>query len=323
MHIVTGAAGFIGGHLVRALNARGVRDIIAVDDLSHGDKFRNLADCEIADYLDHREFRDLVRSGSDRLKATVLFHQGACADTTESDGRFMMEANYTVSKELLHWAVQRRVPFVYASSASVYGLNGHGVETPGREDPLNVYAYSKLLFDRYVRRHRDTGGSTVVGLRYFNVYGPGEAHKGRMASMVSQLYWQLRQRGVARLFEGTDGYGDGEQRRDFVEVGDVAAVNLFFADGPPKRAIVNVGTGRARSFNDVARALIARLGGGRIEYVPFPAALAGKYQSFTEADLTALRAAGYDRPFRSIEEGIDRLLEAESARGPRRSDTAA
>lgn len=309
MHIVTGAAGFIGSNLVRALNRRGVREILAVDDLTDGDKFRNLRDCEIADYVDLRDFRHLIGRGTSGLRPTAVLHQGACADTTEADGRYMMDNNYTFSKELLHWALEQRVPLVYASSASVYGLATVCSETPACEEPLNVYAYSKLLFDRYVRRLAPTG-STVVGLRYFNVYGPGESHKGRMASMVTQLLDQLLATGVARLFQGTDGYADGEQRRDFVHVDDVVGINLFFAERPGTRAIVNVGTGLSRSFNDIARTLITRLGGGRIEYIAFPDSLRGKYQSFTEADVSRLRAAGYDGPLTGLEEGIRRLCEA-------------
>jgi ADP-L-glycero-D-manno-heptose 6-epimerase len=314
MIVVTGAAGFVGSNLVRTLNARGHRDIVAIDDLTDGDRFRNLADCEIADYLDRGEFRALVE-GKRALEASVVFHQGACADTTESDGRYMMENNYAYSKDVLHWALEQKAALVYASSASVYGLARHCVEEPCCEGPLNVYAYSKLQFDNYVRRLMPEIGTTVVGLRYFNVYGPREGHKGRMASMVSQLYRQLATTGVARLFGGTDGYGPGEQRRDFVDVADVVEVNLHFGLGPPRVGIYNVGTGQSRSFNDVARALIGRMGRGRVEYIPFPDALRGKYQSFTEANIDALRASGYARAFATIEEGIGRLIAAEPADG--------
>jgi ADP-L-glycero-D-manno-heptose 6-epimerase len=314
MHIVTGAAGFIGSNLVRALNARGVRDVLAVDDLEHGEKFLNLRDCAIADFLDKHEFRDLIRRGALGQEAKALYHQGACADTTEANGRYMLENNFTYSKELLHWALDRRVPMVYASSASVYGAGQTCVEEPAYERPLNVYAYSKLLFDQYVRRHLAAARSTVVGLRYFNVYGPGEHHKGRMASMVYQLHDQLARTGVARLFEGTDGYAAGEQRRDFVFVGDVVAVNLFFGEGGLiKHGIFNVGTGQSRSFNDIAGTLLLLLGQGKIQYIPFPESLRGKYQSFTQSDISQLRAAGFEQPFTSLEEGIRQLCQAMKA----------
>jgi ADP-L-glycero-D-manno-heptose 6-epimerase len=309
MHIVTGAAGFVGSNLVRALNERGIREIMAVDDLTHGDKFRNLQDCEIADYMDRTDFREFIRRGASWLEPTAVLHQGACADTTESNGRYMLDNNFTYSKELLHWALERRVPFVYASSASVYGSSTRCAETPDHEEPLNVYAYSKLLFDQYVRRLMPRISTTVVGLRYFNVYGPREWHKGRMASMVWQVYQQVRSSGLARLFEGTDGFADGEQRRDFVFVGDAVAVNLHFSSGLPRQAIVNVGTGKSRSFNDIARIVISLLGRGEIQYIPFPESLRGKYQSFTESDITRLRAAGYDHPMTSLEDGIRQLVE--------------
>lgn len=304
MIIVTGGAGFIGSNLVHALNLRGRNDILVVDDLSDGRKFVNLADCEIADYLDKDDFLGRVRAGESLGPVDAVFHQGACSTTTEWDGRFMMQNNYAYSKALLHYCLVRRIPFLYASSASVYGAGRIFAERRDHEQPLNVYGYSKFLFDQYVRRILPHAESQVVGLRYFNVYGPREQHKGAMASVAHHFYNQLLREGVARLFTGSDGYGDGEQRRDFIHVGDAIAVNLWFMEHADTSGIFNLGTGRSQTFNDVARSVIDFLGHGRIEYIPFPDALKGAYQSFTEADIRALRQAGYEPPFKSVEEGV-------------------
>ncbi len=316
MIVVTGAAGFIGSNLVRRLNERGCTDILVVDHLQPADKFLNLRDCRIADYMGKEAFRHAIETRKFSAKVEAVFHQGACSDTMVTDGEYVMDNNFTYSKILLHYALDRKVPFVYASSASVYGDNACFTEDPANEKPLNAYGYSKLLFDQYVRR-LPKGEGRIVGLRYFNVYGPHEFHKGRMASMVYRLYHTLRDGGVTELFRGTDGFGDGEQKRDFVHVADVVAVNLFFAWG--ERAvsgIYNVGTGMARSFNDVVKNWMQRLKRGGVKYIPFPPELHGKYQSYTQADLSALRAAGYTAAFLSLEEGIARyhqFLEGGSA----------
>jgi ADP-L-glycero-D-manno-heptose 6-epimerase len=314
--IVTGAAGFVGANNVKALNDRGVTEIIAVDNLTRADKFRNLTDCEIADYLDKTDFRE--RLAHDALPAVeAVFHQGACSDTMESDGRYMLDNNYRYSLELLSWCQRKRVPYIYASSASVYGLGPIFTEGRACEKPLNVYGYSKFLFDQVVRRRTTDFVAPVVGLRYFNVYGPRESHKGRMASVAFHHFNQFRNEGKVRLFEGSHGYANGEQRRDFIYVDDVVAANLHFLDRP-QSGIYNLGTGRAQSFNDVALTVVNTLRAqqgamslslcdavaqGLIQYIPFPEALRGKYQAFTQADVAQLRAAGFERPMASVEVG--------------------
>jgi len=309
MIVVTGGAGFIGSNLVAALNAAGHDDIVVVDDLSDGTKFVNIADLTISDYLDKDEF--LSRIIADRAPGAIsaVFHQGACSDTTEWDGRLMLDNNFAYSKHLLQYCLEREVPFLYASSASVYGAGPGFSEQPANENPLNVYAYSKTLFDRYVRQRLPGARSQVVGLRYFNVYGPREQHKGKMASVAWHFDRQIEASGTARLFEGCDGYGDGEQRRDFIYVGDVCAVNLWFLGRPDVSGIFNLGTGRSQTFNDVARAVVDFHGRGEIEYIPFPDSLQGRYQSYTQADMDALRSAGYEEPFLTVEQGVRAYLE--------------
>ena len=308
MIIVTGGAGFIGSNLVQGLNARGITDILVVDDLTDGRKCLNLSDAHIRDYLDKDDFLLRVQSGQDLGPVEAIFHQGACSATTEWDGRFIMKVNYEYTKALLAWASARRVPFYYASSASVYGSGTVFKEDRANERPLNAYAYSKFLFDEHLRPQLGGISSPVVGLRYFNVYGPREQHKGSMASVAWHMQQQLQSGDTVRLFEGCDGYGPGEQERDFIHVDDVVAVNLWLLDHPGVRGIYNCGTGRAQSFNDVARAVIAQHPHGRIEYIPFPEHLKGRYQSYTQADMGALRQAGYEAPFLSVEQGVQRYM---------------
>jgi len=323
--VVTGAAGFIGSNLVKALNARGETDIIAVDDLTHGDKFRNLADCDIADYLDKDEFLHRIGNGDFDDDIAAIFHQGACSDTMEADGRYMLRNNYRYSVTLLDHCQDNDIPFLYASSASVYGAGTVFREDRTNEAPLNVYGYSKSLFDRYVRRVLPERTAQIAGFRYFNVYGPREAHKGRMASVACHFVNQYRAEGRVRLFAGTGGYPDGEQRRDFIHVDDVVAANLDFHRHPSRSGIFNLGTGIAATFNavamaavnacrgavgDPARSLDELVGDGTISYVPMPDALSGKYQSFTQADLAGLRAVGYDARMLPVEEGVRRYVES-------------
>jgi ADP-L-glycero-D-manno-heptose 6-epimerase len=328
--VVTGAAGFIGSNLVRALNARGQRRVLAVDDLTQGDKFRNLVDCDVCDYLDRDEFLARLETGDFDDDVGAILHQGACSDTMEQDGRFMLRNNYRYSVALVEHCQDNDIPFLYASSASVYGGGDVFREERRYERPLNVYGYSKFLFDQYVRRLLPDRTAPIVGFRYFNVYGPREAHKGRMASVARHFFDEYMAGGRVRLFKGSGGFGDGEQRRDFVHVDDVVAANLWFLEHPDASGVFNLGTGRATTFNAMAAAVInaieARRGGprrtvaalvdaGAIEYVAMPAALEGKYQSFTEADLAALRGAGYAAPFVDADEGADRYVERLMADG--------
>ena len=312
-YVVTGAAGFIGSKLIEGLNRRGITEIVAVDNLAHADKFKNIAGCEIADYIDLAELPARLEALEGSVEAVL--HQGACSDTMETDGRYMMENNYAYSRRLLEWCQDEEVPLVYASSAAVYGRGPDYREERACERPLNIYGYSKFLFDQLVRARLPEATAQIVGLRYFNVYGPNEMHKGRMASVALHAYQQLHAEGKVKLFVGSDGYRDGEQRRDFIYVDDCVAVNLWFLERRNVSGVFNCGTGRAQTFNRVAVAAINAVHGtqatlqdlvgkGLIEYIPFPPALVGKYQSFTEADLTRLRAAGYPGEFMTVEQGV-------------------
>ncbi|MBK0397473.1 ADP-glyceromanno-heptose 6-epimerase [Kingella bonacorsii] len=322
--IVTGAAGFIGSNIVKALNRRGETDIIAVDNLTNGHKFRNLADCDIAHYLDKHEFIRQVREHLVPHDIRAVFHQGACSNTMEHNGQYMMENNYQYSLDLLDWCQDERIPFLYASSAAVYGKGTAFREERALEKPLNVYGYSKFLFDQVVRRRIAQGlTAQVVGFRYFNVYGMREQHKGRMASVAYHHFNQYRSQGYVNLFGAYENYGNGEHSRDFVSVEDVAKVNLYFFDNFEKSGIFNLGTGRSQPFNDLAAATVnaCRAAEGKpklslaelveqqlIRYIPFPEDLVGKYQSFTQADTEKLRAAGYADDFYTVEQGVERYV---------------
>lgn len=308
MIIVTGGAGFIGSNIVKTLNDRGHTDILVVDNLTNGIKFKNLTDCEISDYLDKDDFLTKINSGYEFPKVEAIFHEGACSMTTEWDGRYMMRNNYEYSKILLNHCLEQKTPFIYASSAAIYGAGKIFKETRPHENPLNVYGYSKLQFDQYVRRVMPMAKSQIVGLRYFNVYGPREGHKAAMASVAFHFHHQILKDGVVKLFAGSDGYGDGEQQRDFIYVDDVVATNLWFLEHPNKSGIYNLGTGRSESFNAVANAVINFHNQGRIEYIPFPTHLQGHYQSFTQADISALKNAGYNGSFKTVAEGVEEYL---------------
>ena len=328
--VVTGAAGFIGSNIIKGLNARGIDDIIAVDDLTQGDKFLNLSSLHISDYVDAGDFYDNFAHGS-YGQVEAVFHEGACSDTMETNGKYMMDNNYRLSTSLFQTCQKRGARLLYASSAATYGGSDTFRELPEFERPLNVYGYSKLLFDQRMRREcgadfqRSRLGKTaqVVGFRYFNVYGPQEQHKGRMASVAFHQYHQFLAEGKVRLFGEYGGYGAGSQMRDFVFIDDVVAVNLWFFDHPGQSGIFNLGTGRAQPFNDVALAVVNTLrranhetafdlatavSSGLIEYIAFPDALRGKYQSYTQADLTELRATGCDHSFADVATGVEKYV---------------
>lgn len=319
MIVVTGAAGFIGSQLVKGLNELGFEDILVVDDLKQGDKFVNLRDYQIADYKDKDLFRQVLLE--DKLPPiSIVFHQGACSDTTERDGRFMMDNNYQVSLELLDYCQQKTIPFIYASSAATYGAKQSFTEELSSEGPLNVYGYSKFLFDQVVRRRLINKKAQIVGLRYFNVYGPNEQHKGRMASVAYHHFNQFMAEGVVRLFGDYDGYAAGEQVRDFIYVEDVVKVNLHFMKSPHISGIFNCGTGRAQPFNDIAHTVINtvrqsrgesvlslddQIEQGLLQYIDFPEDLKGRYQSFTQANTDKLRNEGlFEQRFKKVQEGV-------------------
>lgn len=308
MIIVTGGAGFIGSNIVKALNAQGHTDILVVDDLTDGTKFRNLADLVIADYQDKDVFRQRVVNDQRALEGVeAVFHQGACSATTEWNGQYMMDNNYTYSQELLAACQRLSIPFFYASSASVYGDGPVFSEGLANEKPLNVYGYSKFLFDQHVRRVLSKATAPIVGFRYFNVYGPREQHKGSMASVAFHLHQQILKGENPKLFGAYDGYEAGGQSRDFVFVEDVAKVNLW-AWQQGVSGIYNLGTGRAQPFRDIAEAVIAYHGKGEITYIDFPEHLKGRYQSFTQADMAGLRAAGYTDAFADVATGTKAYL---------------
>ena len=309
MIVVTGSNGFIGSNLIKGLNNLGHTDIIALDDHSNPELKENITHCAISDYLEIQEFFDQVKTKRfDNQNIEAIFHQGACSNTMEWDSEYLYKNNLLYSKELLKLANRIKIPFIYASSASVYGDGSEFEESIENENPINLYAYSKFKFDQIVRQELKKNETQIVGLRYFNVYGPQEQHKGNMASVAYHLHNQLKDNDKIKLFEGSHGYGNGEQRRDFIYVDDVVKVNLWFLKNKKISGIFNLGTGRSQTFNDVANAVIDWNKKGTIEYIEFPEKLLDAYQSFTQADITKLRNVGYEEEFLSVQEGVFRYL---------------
>lgn len=306
MIIVTGGAGFIGSNLVKGLNENGYNKILVVDNLTSSIKFRNLVNVKFEDYIDKVDFINRIKSGDfDKLNIEAIIHLGACSNTMETDGKYMMKNNYEYSKDLMNFAIDKNIQFIYASSASVYGNGKNGFrEETECEGPINMYAFSKFSFDNYVRRKIKNCSNQIVGLRFFNVFGPNECHKGKMASVMYHFYYQLKQDNEVRLFEGINSVKNGEQRRDFVYVKDIVKVILFFMKNSDKKGVFNCATGTAHSYNEVANSLIELNSSGKIKYIKFPEQLLGKYQTYTQADLSNLRNAGYKEEFTTLENAV-------------------
>ncbi len=322
MIIVTGGAGFIGSAVVWRLNQKGEKDILIVDHLGETEKWKNLVPLRFSDYLDRDAFIDRIEKGDFGSRIRAILHLGACSSTTETDAGYLMENNYRYTLRLAAWQEQHpNCRFIYASSAATYGDGAQG----DRDDeaslytlrPLNIYGYSKHLFDLYALRrgwlHR------IAGLKYFNVFGPNEDHKGDMRSVINKAYPEMREYGRIRLFESyRQDYGDGDQLRDFIYVKDAVEMTLFFLENRRANGLFNLGTGRARSWNDVARAMFKALGKEpRIEYIPMPETLRDKYQYYTCADTEKLRAAGCTHQCMALEDAVSDYLRNYLATGAR------
>ncbi len=321
MIVVTGAAGFIGSCLLAELEARGARDLVACDWLGDGDKWRNVAKRELADVVSPDDLIGFL--DAHRHAVEVVYHLGAISSTTVTDGDRVVEQNYRYPLALWEWCAAADVPLIYASSAATYGDGTQGFDDDGSPDalaklrPLNAYGWSKHLFDRRVARLVADGAKCPphwAGLKFFNVYGPNEYHKGGQRSVVPQLFEQFVAHGRARLFQSHNpDYPDGGQKRDFIWVGDCVDVMIWLAEHPAVNGLFNCGSGTARSFLDLANAVYAEWSGARgaaadIEFVPTPETIRAKYQYFTEAKMKRLRAAGYDKPFTPLEVGVARYV---------------
>jgi ADP-L-glycero-D-manno-heptose 6-epimerase len=308
MIIVTGGAGFIGSALIAALNKRGIDDILVVDRLGSDQRWKNLVNLRFADYMDKEEFLEMVAGDVVDFTADAVFHLGACSSTTETDASFLMENNFEYTKQLAQWIAEEGIRFIYASSAATYGDGENGfVDDESKLEtlkPLNPYGYSKQLFDLWAKRNGLLG--KIVGLKYFNVFGPNEYHKADMRSFVLKAFEQINATGKVRLFKShKPDYKDGEQKRDFLYVKDAVDMTLFFFDNPDIYGIYNLGAGVARSWNDLAKAVFAAMSKKpNIEYIDMPDSRRNQYQYFTEADITKLRDIGYENEITSLEESV-------------------
>lgn len=308
MYIITGGAGFIGSAMLWQLNQQGIDDVVLVDHLGTDDKWRNLVKLTYADYIHRERFRDLLQRDALPWKVEAIIHLGACSDTTEADGDFLMENNFQFSRDICRYALDKGARFIQASSAATYGDGSLGFsDDPDllpKLRPLNLYAYSKHLLDLWLVRHGLD--KEVASLKFFNVYGPNEYHKGAMRSVACKAYKQITKHGDLELFRSTSpDISDGEQKRDFVYVKDCTALMSWLLENRHVNGIHNVGSGRARSFNDLGRAVFSAMQRScRITYVDMPRMLHGKYQNFTQADMNWLDKVGCPIKMTSLEDGV-------------------
>jgi ADP-L-glycero-D-manno-heptose 6-epimerase len=313
MIIVTGGAGFIGSALIAALNKRGITDILVVDRLAKDQRWKNLVNLRFADYIDKDDFLDMVVEDVVPFSVDVVFHIGACSSTTETDVSFLMDNNYEYTKQLAQWTAEENIRFIYASSAATYGDGANGFADDEEKletlKPLNPYGYSKQLFDLWAKRNGLL--DKIVGLKYFNVFGPNEYHKAEMRSFVLKAFEQINATAMVRLFKShRPDYKDGEQKRDFLYVKDAVDMTLFFFDNPKTAGIYNLGAGVARTWNDLAKAVFTAMGKSpNIEYIDMPDSVRNQYQYFTEADITKLRSAGYKKQVTSLEDAVENYVQ--------------